>query len=76
MGTPNEVAFMDPTSVKKEPASYQAKFSYGRFLYYPVNEAARELCKTLTHTKSLTKEQAEFLMGLGVRLKLRGVYGF
>ncbi len=52
-----------------------AKFCYGRFLYYPKNETALELCKTLTHSTTITLEQVEFLAALGVKIHLGGLIG-
>lgn len=66
---------MSPAPDKKESASFQAKFCYGRFLYYPKNEKARRICRDLTHTETLTQDQAQMLLSLGVRLKLRGSHG-
>ena len=67
---------MSPSQVKKETPSFEAKFCYGRFLYYPANQPARDICERLTNSKTLTKEQTAHLAVLGVQIKIGGDNGF
>jgi hypothetical protein len=69
---------MQEKETKGPELHFSVKFSFGRYLYYPVNKIAKDALKILgagRKLNSFTRDQVKFLKSLGVKVRVVAAEG-